>query len=397
MSRLALLAAAAALAVGTPSAAQHHGHHMPPPKAKPAAKKPAAKKPAAKKPATKKPAAKKPPARKPAPRKPAKTSAPRPVADPHAGHVMPDPQPQKPAADPHAGHVMPDAQPQQPAADPHAGHAMPEAQPKQPATDPHAGHDMAGPAADIPIGPPPPEALTGPAHAADTAFDPSAMARARAAMTDEHGAIRVGKLLVERAEARIRDGRDGYRLDVQAWYGGDLDKLWFKGEADGDWGGQPEHIEGQALWSHAVAPFFDVQAGIRYDVLPGRDRAHAVLGIQGLAPYWFEVDTALFLSNKGDLTARAEVEYDLRITQKLILQPRGELDFSLQNIPELGTGAGLSEASLGARLRYEITPQFAPYVGVEAVSAFGRTRDYRRREGDKASHVDFLAGVRLFF
>ena len=394
MSRLALLAAAAALAVGTPAVAQHHGHHMPPPKAKPAAKKPAAKKPAAKKPAAKKPAAKpaakKPTAKKASPRKPAaRPPASRPVADPHVGHVMPDP---------HAGHVMPDPQPQQRATDPHAGHAMPEAQPQQSAADPHAGHAMpAPPAAEVLPGPPPPEALTGPAHAADAVFDPGTMARSRAAMVDEHGASRFAKLLVERAEARIRDGSDGYRLDVQAWYGGDLDKLWLKGEADGDWGRQPEHLEGQALWSHAIAPFFDVQAGVRYDILPGEDRAHAVLGLQGLAPYWVEVDTALFLSTKGELTARAEMEYDLRITQRLILQPRAELDFSLQNIPELGTGAGLSEASLGARLRYEITPQFAPYVGVEAVSALGRTRDYRRREGDKATHVDFLAGVRLFF
>ena len=379
MSRLALLAAAAALAVGTPAVAQHHGHHMPPPKAKPAAKKPAAKKPGPRKPAAKKPTAKKPAVKKSAPTKPApKKPAPRSAADPHAGHVMPEAQPQ-PATDPHADHIMPEAQPQQSASDPHAGHAMP------------------APAAEIPPGPPPPEALSGPAHAADAAFDPAAMARARAVMTGEHGAALVGKVLVERAEARIRDGRDGYRLDAQAWYGGDLDKLWLKGEADGEWGRRPEHLEGQALWSHAIAPFFDVQAGVRYDILPGEDRAHAVLGLQGLAPYWVEVDTALFLSTKGELTARAEMEYDLRITQRLILQPRAELDFSLQNIPELGTGAGLSEASLGARLRYEITPQFAPYVGVEAVSALGRTRDYRRREGDKATHVDFLAGVRLFF
>jgi copper resistance protein B len=395
MSRIALFAAAAALALGTPAMAQHQGHHMPPPKAKPAPKKPAAKKPAAKKPAAKKPAGKKPAARKPASKKTApKKPAPRPVADPHAGHVMPEAKAQQPAADPHAGHVMPEAMAQEPVADPHAGHERPEA--PQQVADPHAGHDMGAPT-EVPLAPPPPAALAGPAHAADTAFDPVEMARARAAMAGEHGASLVGKFLVERAEARVRNGRDGYRLDVQAWHGGDLDKLWLKAEADGDWGRRPGHIEGQALWSHAIAPFFDVQAGVRYDVLPGPDRAHAVLGIQGLAPYWFEVDTAVFLSNKGELTARAEVEYDLRVTQRLILQPQAELDLSLQNIPELGTGAGLSEASLGARLRYEITPQFAPYIGVEAVGTLGRTRDYRRREGDKASHVDFLAGVRLFF
>lgn len=372
-----LLAAAAALALAAPAGAQHHGHHMPPPKAKPAPK------PAAKKPAAKKPAAKKAPAKRPAAKKaPAKKQAtPKPAADPHAGHVMPESRPRQAVADPHAGHAMPEAQQQQPSADPHAGHAM----------------DEAEPATEVPPGPPPPEALTGPAHAADTLFGAETMEAARRAETTAHGAMPVGKFLVERAEARVRDGRDGYRLDAQAWFGGDIDKAWFKAELDGNWGRSPEHGELQALWSHAILPFFDLQAGLRYDGLPGADRSYAVLGLQGLAPYWFELDTALFLSTKGELTGRFEGEYDLRITQKLILQPRVELDYAFENIPEIGVGAGLREGSLGLRLRYEFTPQFAPYVGLEGSRAFGRTRDYRRREGEKPGSVDALVGLRVFF
>ena len=110
-----------------------------------------------------------------------------------------------------------------------------------------------------------------------------------------------------------------------------------------------------------------------------------------------EVEGALFLSNKGELTARAEAEYDLRITQRLILQPRIEVALSAQDIPELDIGAGLSEASLGLRLRYQVSPLVAPYVGVEYEHAFGDTRDFRRAEGEKADGLNLLAGIRFWF
>lgn len=315
----------------------------------------------------------------------------QPAADPHAGHQMPAQE--QPAADPHGGHDMP-AQEQEPAADPHAGHQMPGEQ--QPAVDPHAGHQM-GSAPQPPQAPPPPEALTGPRHAADTVYDAARMTASREDLRREHGDLPAYRLFIERAEARIRDGRDGYLVDAQAWYGGDIDKIWFKGEVEGAWGERPEDAEVQALWSHAIDPWFDLQAGVRYDPQPGPDRAHLVLGVQGLAPYWWEVDGALFLSNKGEITARAEAEYDLRITQKLILQPRAELDFSLQTIPELGIGAGLSEAAVGVRLRYQVSPLVAPYVGLEYERAFGKTAEFRRAEGEDVGDWSVLAGIRLWF
>ncbi|HEX8444956.1 MAG TPA: copper resistance protein B [Allosphingosinicella sp.] len=419
MMRL-LIALAAASALTAPALAQHHGHHgghtMPMPKAKPAPKKPAPAKPAARKTTAKRPAAKKAvakpgaaakaPARKKAQPKratPATARAkPRP-ADPHAGHKAA----QEPVADPHAGHDMPaSTQPdphaghQAQTADPHTGHDM-EAKP-----DAHAGHDMgqadvhAGHEAGAPTppnAPPPPAALSGPAHAADGLFGAERMAAAREGIRAEHGDHRVGKLLVDRLEARIRDGRDGYAWDGQGWYGGDIDKLWVKTEGEGAVGGAVEQAEVQALWSHAIGPFFDLQAGARYDLRPRPDRAHLVLGVQGLAPYWFEVDAAAFLSAKGDLTARVEAEYDQRVTQKLILQPRVEFDLAAQDVPELGIGSGLSTAELGLRLRYEFKPQLAPYVGVEYERAFGGTADFRRAKGEDAGGWSFLVGLRAWF
>lgn len=400
-----LLIALLAASVATPAIAQHQGHSMPGmtmPKAKP---KPAAK-PAAKpkpKPAVKKPAAKTPAKAtvkaKPKPKavvKP-KPAAPKPKpADPHAGHVMP--MPAQPAADPHAGHAMP-AEP----VDPHAGHAMPAptADPHaghiMPAADPHAGHGMATEPAAPPVAPPPPGALAGPANAADTLFGAGTMAAAREQLRREHGAITTSKLLVDRLEWMIRDGRDGYAWDGEGWIGGDIDKLWIKSEGEGDIGGRPEQAEVQLLWSHAINPWFDLQAGLRYDFRPDPERAHLALGVQGLAPYWIEIDAAAFLSDKGDLTARFEAEYDQRITRRLILQPRIELDLAAQDVPELGIGSGLSTAEAGLRLRYQIVPEFTPYVGLQYERSFGDTRAYRRAAGEDEGGWSLLVGIRTWF
>jgi len=193
----------------------------------------------------------------------------------------------------------------------------------------------------------------------------------------------------------IAHGSDGYLFDAQAWYGGDIDKLWLKGE--GEFGGQLEETELQALWSHAIGPWFDLQTGARIDVGPGEERAHLVLGVQGLAPYWIEIDTAVFLSDQGDITARIEAEHDLRITQSLILQPRAELDFALQDIPVERVGSGLVKAALGARLRYQVTPLFAPYVGVEYEAWIADTRDLRRTAEDDLGGMRAIVGLRTWF
>lgn len=279
------------------------------------------------------------------------------------------------------------------------GHCTPSAPPQRQTggTDPHADHNM-GPTTgpEIPPGPPPPEALTGPKHAADAYWGREAMERGRDFLREEHGGLPAYRFLVDRAETRVRDGRDDYLFDVQAWYGGDIDKLWLKGELEGGWGKKLEHAEIQALWSHAINPWFDLQTGVRFDPQPGPNRSHLVLGVEGLAPYWWEVEGTLFLSNKGEITARAEAEYDLRITQKLILQPRAEVDLSLQDVPELAIGSGLTSASLGTRLRYQLSPLVAPYVGVEYERAFGDARRFLRADGENLGGFKLLAGVRFW-
>lgn len=385
---LTLLFGAAAFAAlsAAPAQAQHQGHSMPmpmPKKPAPAKKAPPVKKPAPKKaqpsvknapatrPAAKKPAAKQPIGKKPATQKP---------VDPHAGHTIP------PAADPHAGHQMPMPEAQVPVADPHAGHDMSAMQ----GTDMQpAGTDL--PAGDSPAPPVPTQS------AADAIYGEGAMAMGRHHLIEFHGGQKFLQVMANIAEVQVRNGRDGYEWQADGWYGGDINRLWIKTEGDGEFGRPLERAEVQALYSRAISPYFNLQGGVRYDLKPDPSRAYAAVGVEGLAPSFFDVEGTLFLSNKGELMARAEGYYDQRITQRLILQPRAEINFAAQSSREIGVGAGLSDAELGLRLRYDIRREFAPYVGVQYRRAFGRTRDYLRDGGESARSWSLLTGIRAWF
>ena len=293
----------------------------------------------------------------------------------------------------------------------HSGHAGHEGHTEEPAKAPaktpapfklpdmtgapqmdHSAHQVG----DLPSGPPPAEAFEGPQHAADAIFGAEAMAAARAENHATHGEMKTGTVMVERLEARVADGHDAFLWDVQGWYGGDIDKFVFKSEGEGEFGGSVEDAELQALWGHAIGPFFDLQAGVRLDVEP-ETRSHLVLGVQGLAPYMWHVDAAAFLSDRGDITARVEGEYDWKLTQRLILQPRAELELSAQDIPERDIGAGLTKLETGVRLRYEFAREFAPYVGVGYEAKLGETADIARLAGEDTDGIALLLGLRAWF
>jgi len=249
--------------------------------------------------------------------------------------------------------------------------------------------------AELPAGTPE-EAFAGPAHAADAFVGAERMAASRAAVAREMSGMPVFWLQADRAEFRARNGKDGYLWDVQGYFGGDIDKVWFKSEGEGSFGEKAERAQAQLLWSHAIGPWFDLQAGVARD-LAGPQRTHAVIGVQGLAPFLFEVDAALFLSNKGDVTARVEAELDQRITQRLILQPRAEVNLAFQDIREQGVGAGIDRIEAGLRLRYEFVREFAPYVGLSQEWKLGTGADLARAAGDKPSATNFVAGIRFWF
>ncbi len=216
--------------------------------------------------------------------------------------------------------------------------------------------------------------------------------------TDE---IAFGKIISDQLEYRNNDGIDTLRWDIQGWRGTDYKKLWMKFEGDDEVSTSTGEIELQALYSRTITPFWDFQLGGRYDrsYAPGisRDRFLAVVGFQGLAPYWFELEPALFVSEDGDVSARLVATYDLLFSQRLILQPRFEANLAASDVPEFGIGSGLNDVQLGLRFRYELRREIAPYIGVSWKRQFGNTADMTRAEGGDIDNLAFAAGVRFWF
>lgn len=209
-------------------------------------------------------------------------------------------------------------------------------------------------------------------------------------------AVSYGKLTFDLAEYQFRDGKDGYRWEAEAWMG-DLNRFVVKSKGEGAFAQGLDSAEVQALYSKALDPWWNLQLGVRQDIRPRPARTWATLGVEGRAPYQFEVQAAAFLSDKGQLTGRIEGAYDQRITQALILQPRVELNLAAQDMPDQRIGAGLSTAEFGLRLRYEIRREFAPYVGVNWTWAAGKTADYARLDGKDTTERSVVTGIRFWF
>lgn len=321
------------------------------------------------------PAKPRPSPRKPARGRPARATAPAPAAPAPVAHVPDVCTPEHAAM----GHC----QPAPPATDAdcppeHAamGHCTPAA--AATATTAPAGTDQ--PAGNAPAPPPPAD------RAADAFYDPAVMAAADRAMRTEHGGMRFAQVMVNIAEAQVRSGRDGYRWDGEGWFGGDIHRFVVKTEGEGTRGRPLAQAEVQALYSRTLDPYWNLQAGVRQDIGAIAHRSYATLGIEGLAPYWFEVEAALFLSDRGDVLGRVEAYYDQRVTQRLILQPRAELTVAAQDMPRSDIRAGLASTELDLRLRYEIRREFAPYIGLS----------WERRRGAPASAA-LVAGIRAWF
>lgn len=234
-------------------------------------------------------------------------------------------------------------------------------------------------------------------HPADRFFDPARMEAARQALRQQHGGNTYSMVMIDMLEYRFQAGRNTYTWDAEAWYGGDIHKFVAKTKGEGEDKGSPESAEVEALYSRAIGPYFNLQAGLRYDFEPHPKRGFAVIGVEGLAPYWFEVNAHTFVSNKGDITARLEATHDTLLTQKLILQPHGEINLSAQRVPELDIGSGLTTIEAGLRLRYEIKREFAPYVGVFYERKVGGTATFARTAGHPAAASGIMVGVRAWF
>jgi copper resistance protein B len=263
-----------------------------------------------------------------------------------------------------------------------------------PGMSPNGGADMATMnSMDVPHSAPPPPPKD---RAADKFFAPDAMAVSNAQLRREHGGELVSMAMMNLGEYQVRNGKDGFRWEGQAWYGGDLDRFVLKTEGEGSVGEGVDAAELQGLYSRAVGVYTDAQFGIRQDFEP-HSRTYVTAGIQSLLPYWFDVSGAIFLSTKGEFLGRLEGTYDLLLTNRLIVQPRAELNFAAQNTLETRTGSGLSNAELGLRVRYEVTREFAPYIGISWDRKVGQTANYTRASGQDIEATSFVFGVRAFF
>ena len=203
-------------------------------------------------------------------------------------------------------------------------------------------------------------------------------------------------LTIDQLELRNGSSEDPLVWEIQGWAGYDLNKFTFKTKGERV-DGKTENAELQLLYSKAIAPYWDLQLGVKRDFYPRPGQNWAVLGLQGTAPYFFETDVSLFVGESGKTALRLASEYELMLSQKWVLSPSAELNFYAQNDSERGTGSGLSDAELGLRLRYEVRREFAPYVGVNWEKKFGKTAGFSRAEGESNSDTQVVVGVQAWF
>jgi len=205
-----------------------------------------------------------------------------------------------------------------------------------------------------------------------------------------------GSILFDNFEAVRSGGNNSGAYDVLARFGRDYNKLVIKAEGEVA-SGKLQEARTEALWSHAVSTFWDTQLGVRHDSGIGPNRTWLAFGVQGLAPYWFNIDAAAYVGSSGRTALRLGAEYELLVTQQLIVQPRIEANFYGKSDTARNVGKGFSDLTTGVRVRYEFSRQFAPYVGVEWVNRFGETADLARASGEKTRSTRYVAGVRFWF
>ena len=370
------IAIALALSVPSPARAQHQGHVMPMPPAPAAKKKPPAKavpKPDAK-PAVKAPA--KPAAKAPVPKRPTTKAAPSPTA--------PARKPATPAVD----HSTMDHSQMQ--GMDHSKMDQPQMQEMDHSTMDHSQMQGMDHSAMDHAGPP-----------QVTPVPPVTQAERDAAFPDVHahhlhGTSIQSYWLLDRLEVSDADNGTALGWEAMAWVGGDIQRILLRSEGEAV-DGRIEHGDLEVLYGRSVRPWWDVLAGVRQDVGEGPSRTWAAFGVQGLSPYKFEVAATAYIGQGGRTALRAEAEYDTLLTNRLILQWRAEANAYGKADPLAGIGSGLSTVELGARLRYEVTRQFAPYIGIEHNRAFGNTTDLRRASGHDVGDTRIVAGVRIWF
>ena len=206
----------------------------------------------------------------------------------------------------------------------------------------------------------------------------------------------ITKVVIDQLETRITDGDDPTVLEGMIWIGKDLNKFVIKADVE-QVKGETEELELQAFYSRAIDPYWDFQIGVRQDQKPTPSKDWLAIGFQGVAPYWFEIDSTLFIGKNNQVGLRFSAEYEWMITQRLILAPEFEFNIHSKDDEVSGVGSGLTDSQLGIRLRYEIKRELAPYIGVNWNRKYGNTATYAKSEGEKIDDTQFVIGIRAWF
>jgi copper resistance protein B len=202
--------------------------------------------------------------------------------------------------------------------------------------------------------------------------------------------------LMDKLEYQDADDASVLSWDASGWIGRDINRFWFRSEGERA-NGKTEEAEVQALYGRAVSPWWELVAGVRQDFKPGSPQTWAAFGVQGMPLYGLETEATAFFGENGQSALRLEGDYDILLTNRLILQPTAEVNFYGRNDHERGVGSGLGNTEVGLRLRYEIVREFAPYIGVTWNRNYGNTADFAHEEGDDNDEARFVAGIRFWF
>ena len=206
----------------------------------------------------------------------------------------------------------------------------------------------------------------------------------------------VTKVMIDQLETRITNGDDPVVLEAKAWVGTDLNKLVIKASAE-QVKTNLEELELQAVYSRAIDPYWDFQVGLRQDQKPTPVRNWLALGFAGVAPYWFDIDSTLFIGESNQVALRLKAEYEVMITQKWVLSPELEVNLYSKDDAETGAGSGLANTQLGLRLRYEVKREFAPYIGINWNKMYGNTANFAKNAGSHVESSQIVAGIRAWF
>lgn len=211
-----------------------------------------------------------------------------------------------------------------------------------------------------------------------------------------HASAANSLILLDRLEIRDADPGTGFAWEAKAWFGSDINRLWLRSHGERV-DGVTEGSELEVLYGRSIAPWWDIVAGLKHDFKPGASRNWATFGIEGLMPGRFELTAMAYVAEARHFGAGIEVDYDLLITNRLILQPLIELSYMRKSDPERGIASGLQGVEAGLRLRYEFTRQLAPHIGVVYARALGGTADLLAAEGEDKSETRVVAGFRGWF